>query len=445
MANVDLLSAAKVKSLKAPGDYLDGRGLYLQVRSETSKSWLLKFSMDKRAREMGLGSAFDFTLAEAREQRDELRKLIKRGIDPLEQRKAEKQAKKVEAAKAITFRAAATRLIASKRKGWKNAKHADQWTATLETYAYPVIGELPVQAVDTGLVMKILDPIWSTKTETASRVRGRIESVIEGAKAFGEYVGENPARWKGNLDATLPKPRDVHVVKNHPALPYAQLPAFLLDLRARDGIAAAAVEFGILTAARPGNVVNARWDEINRTATIEDIEHSVPVWTIAGEHMKMGDEGDEEHKIPLSAAALAVLDRMEKIRSGEFIFFSTDRGLALSDAATGALIDRMNAANIAAGRPKWIDPKSKKAKKDVVPHGFRSTFRTWAGNKTNFQREVIEKALAHQVGDETERAYDRGDLFEKRLKLMDAWAAFATSDPARSADVLPFAPIATTN
>src|SRR5258708_11926229 len=440
MAKIDLLSAAKVRSVKEPGYYLDGRGLYLQVRNETSKSWLLKYSIDKRPRAMGLGSAFDFSLAEAREQRDELRKLIKRGVDPLETKAAEEQAKKIEAAKAITFRAAAARLIASKRKGWKNKKHAEQWAATLETYAHPVIGDLPVQAVDTGLVMKILDPIWSTKTETASRVRGRIESVINSAKAYGEYIGENPARWKGNLDATLPKTSDVATVKNWPSLPYAQMPAFLQDLRAREGIAAAALEFQILTAARPGNAVVARWSEINRNAVIDDIDHSVAVWTIAGEHMKGGDEGDEEHVIPLSAAALAVLDRMEKIRTGEFVFFNGDGDGPLSDAATGALIDRMNAANEKAGRAKWID---KKSKKEIVPHGFRSSFRTWAGDKTNFQREVIEKALAHLVGDEPERAYARGDLFEKRQRLMDAWAAFATRE--HSADVLAFAPLAAAN
>jgi len=281
VAKIDQLSVYKVRSVKKPGYYLDGRGLYLQVRNESSKSWLLKYSIDKRARAMGLGSAFDFSLADARERRDDLRKLIKRGIDPLETKAAEEQAKKIEAAKAITFRAAAARLIASKRKGWKNKKHAEQWAATLETYAFPVIGDLPVQAVDTGLVMKILDPIWSTKTETASRLRGRIESVINSAKAFGEYIGENPARWKGNLDATLPKPSDVATVKNWPSLPYAQMPAFMHDLRAREGIAAAALEFQILTASRPGNAVCTRWEEINRNAVIDDIDHPVAVWTIA--------------------------------------------------------------------------------------------------------------------------------------------------------------------
>jgi integrase len=413
MSNIDLLTAAKVKSLKAPGDYLDGRGLYLQVRSETSKSWLLKYSMDKRAREMGLGSYFDFTLAEAREKRDALRKLIKAGVDPLQQRAADKQAKKLERAKQITFRDAAARFIAANRAGWKNAKHAAQWEATLKTYAYAVIGNLPVQSVDTAAVMRILDPIWSTKTETAVRVRGRIESVISAAKARGEFVGENPARWKGHLDAVLPKQSKVAKVRNHPALPYADLPAFMQDLRKREGIAAAALEFQILTASRPGNAIAARWTEFDLNAA---------VWTISGENMK----GGKDHTVPLSAAALAVLELMEKIRSGEFVFYGADAKRPLSDAATGAVLDRMGRA-------------------EIVPHGFRSTFRTWGGNKTGFAREILEKALAHLVGDETERAYDRGDAFEKRRLLMDAWAAFATSDPSRSADVLAFAPIATAN
>jgi integrase len=436
MAKIDLLSAAKVRSVKKPGYYLDGRGLYLQVRGETSKSWLLKYSIDKRPRAMGLGSALDFSLADARERRDELRKLIKRGLDPLDQKAADKQAKKIEAAKAITFRAAAERFIASKSKGWKNEKHAAQWSATLETYAYPVIGDLPVQSVDTGLVMKILDPIWSTKTETASRVRGRIESVINAAKAYGEYIGENPARWKGNLDATLAKTSDVSSVRNQAALPYVQLPEFLQDLRAREGIAADALLFQILTASRPGNAMSARWSEINLNAVIEDIDGTVAVWTVAGANMK----GKKEHKVPLSAAALAVLERMKKIRTGEFVFFAGDGDKPLSDAATGALIDRMNDARERAGLAPRCDPATGKA---VVPHGFRATFKTWAGAKTNVQKDVIEKALAHVVGNETERAYDRGDLFEKRKDLMDAWAAFATRE--HSADVLAFAPIANAN
>src|ERR1700736_4898995 len=199
---------------------LDGRGLYLQVRNESSKSWLLKFSLHKRAREMGLGSAFDFSLADAREMRDALRKQIKPGIDPIEQRKADDDEKTRERAKAITFKEACARYIAANRSGWKNLKHAAQWEATLKTYAYPLIGALPVQLIDTALVMKALDPIWSTKSETASRVRGRIETVIDACKARGEYIGENPARWKGHLETLLPKRSKVRKVRHHPALPY---------------------------------------------------------------------------------------------------------------------------------------------------------------------------------------------------------------------------------
>lgn len=416
MPKVDLLTATKVKSLKAPGDYLDGRGLYLQVRSESSKSWLLKYSIEKKAREMGLGPAGDIPLATARELRDRYRALLKQGTDPLEHRNAERLVKKLEAAKKITFRDACARFIADNKHEWKNAKHAAQWEATLKTYAYPVIGDLPVQSIDTALVLKILRPIWSTKSETASRVRGRIESVIDAARALKEYVGDNPAAWKGNLESLVPKRSKINKVKNHPALPHGDLPAFMQKLREREGIAAAALEFQILTAARPGNATGARWDEINRAATVDGIKQPVAVWTIAGDNMK----GGKDHKVPLSDAALAILDRMEKIRSGDFVFFGADGKRPLSDAATGALLDRMGRA-------------------DIVPHGFRSTFRTWVSEKTNFPREVAEKALAHVVGDDTERAYDRGDLFEKRLKLMDAWAAFATSYPARSADVIPFA------
>jgi integrase len=419
MAEIDLLSAAKVKSLKVPGDYLDGRGLYLQVRGKTSKSWVLKYSIDKRAREMGLGPAADIPLATARELRDQHRAILKQGIDPLEQKKAEKQQRALELAKAITFRAAAKRYIEANRAGWKNVKHAAQWEATLKTYAYPAIGDQSIQAVDTTLVMKILEPIWSTKSETASRVRGRIESVISAAKSRGEYVGENPARWKGHLDNLLPKRSKVRKVQNQPALPYTELPAFLQDLRGREAIVAAALEFQILTASRPGNALGAKWTEFDRKAS---------VWTIAGEDMKNG----EEHKVPLSAATLAVLDRMEKIKSGKFVFLNPTNGRPFSDAAQAAMIERMNESNLAAGRPKWLDPRSGRV---IVPHGFRSTFRDWAAER-GYQDAVAEAALGHSVPDDVVAAYKRTKFFEMRKDMMNAWATFATSDPAHSADVV---------
>jgi len=394
--------------------HADGGNLCLQVSEAQDgglrRSWIFRYAKGGKEHQMGLGPTHTITLADARAEATELRKVLYRGQDPLHQRKAGRASAAVEAAKATTFRDAAKRMIASKQKGWKNAKHASQWTSTLETYAYPLIGDLPVQAVDTGLVMKILDPIWSTKTETASRLRGRIEAVIGSAKAYGEYVGENPARWKGNLDATLAKTSDVAVKQNWPSLPYEQMPEFMRDLRQREGIAAAALEFQILTAVRPGNT--PRWAEIAGDPAI---------WTIPPENMKNGREGGDETKVPLSAAALAVLERMAKIRNGEFVFYSVDTGGALSDAAMRALIKRMNLSNVKAGRSKWIDKKSKRV---IVPHGFRSSFRSWAGDETHVQREVIEKALAHLVGDETERAYDRGDLFQKRRLLMDEWAVY---------------------
>jgi len=398
MAETDLLSAAKIKALKAPGDYLDGRGLYLQVRNETSKSWLLKYSIDNRAREMGLGSAFDFTLAEARDMRDQFRKLAKQGIDPIDHRRAQKAEKALDRARALTFKEACTRYIAANRSGWKNIKHASQWEATLKTYAYPAIGALPMQAIDTALVMKVLDPIWSTKPETASRVRGRIESVIAAAKARGEFKGENPATWKGHLDKLLPKTSKVRKVENHAALPYADLPAFIMDLRQREGIAAAAMEFLILTAARTGEVLGATWDEL-------DLRKSV--WTIPGPRMKSG----RDHQVPLSAPALAVLERMSKIANGgNSVFFGQSSGRSLSNMALLVLLRRMK-------------------RTDITSHGFRSTFRDWAAER-GYQEAVAEAALAHTVKDPVVAAYRRTTFFELRKKMMDDWAAFATGTPA---------------
>jgi integrase len=413
VAKIDLLSATKVKSLKKPGDYLDGRGLYLQVRNQSSKSWILKYSMQKRAREMGLGSAFDFDLADARDMRDRYRKLVKLGVDPIEHRKTETAERTAEKAKAVTFKDAATRYIAANRSGWKNIKHASQWEATLKAYAYPTIGALPVQAIDTALLMKVLEPIWSTKPETASRVRGRIESVIAAAKARGEFKGENPATWKGHLDKLLPKTSKVRSVENHAALPYADLPAFVIELHKREGIAASALEFLILTAARTGEVLGATWDEL-------DLRKSV--WTIPDERMKNG----REHQVPLSAPAVAVLERMSKITNGgNYVFFGQSSGRSLSNMALLVLLRRMK-------------------RHDITSHGFRSTFRDWAADR-GYQDAVAEAALAHTVPDAVVAAYRRTTFFELRKQMMDDWATFATSDPTRSADVLTFAPIATAN
>ena len=397
MAKIDLLSAAKIKNLNIPGDYLDGRGLYLQVRSAFSRSWILKYSLGKRAREMGLGPAADIPLATARELRDHYRALLKQGIDPLDHKQAEKSAKVLERVKAITFKDASARYIAANRSGWKNIKHAAQWEATLKAYAYPVIGALPVAAIDTALVMAILEPIWSTKPATASRLRGRIESVISAAKARGEFKGENPATWKGHLDKLLPKTSKVSKVQNHPALPYADLPAFMKYLHTREGIAAAAMEFLIFTAARTGEALGTTWQEI-------DFKKSI--WSIPHTRMK----GGRPHQVPLSAPAVAVLERMRKLSRGKHIFFGQSSGRPLSGMALLLLLRRMK-------------------RTDITSHGFRSTFRDWAAER-GYQDPVAEAALAHSVPDAVVAAYRRTNFFELRKKMMDDWATFATSDPA---------------
>jgi integrase len=292
----------------------------------------------------------------------------------------------------MTFREGAETYIAAHKAGWKNPKHAAQWPATLATYVYPVFGDLPVQAIDTGLVMKALEPIWTAKPETATRVRGRIESVIDWATARGYRQGENPARWRGHLENLFPKKSKVRRVEHHPALPYDEIGAFTASLRGQGGIGARALEFLILTAARTGEVIGARWDEFDLAQK---------VWTVPAERMKAG----KEHRVPLSAPALAIVEAMRETRESEFVFPGGKRGKPLSNMAMLKLLKRM-------GRD------------DLTAHGFRSSFRDWAAESTGFPSEVVEMALAHMVGDKVEAAYRRGDLFAKRRQLMEAWARY---------------------
>jgi integrase len=405
------LSTVAVRNAK-PGMHADGGGLYLQTTEAAdhtvSKSWLFRFTTGRTVtsqsgkqrreeRQMGLGSLADVSLAEAREHAAACRQLRKQGIDPIESRRAAKAERLVAAAKAMTFDQAAAAYIASHRAGWRNPKHAAQWKATLATYVSPVFGSLPVSSIDTGLVLKTLEAIWATKPETAGRVRGRIEAVLDWTTARGYRTGENPARWRGHLDKLLPARSKVRKVRHHPALAYAELPAFLAALREQQGAGARALEFTILTVARTNETVGARWSEFDLLGK---------VWTAPAEHMKAG----REHRVPLSAAAVAVLRRMEAVREGEQVF-PGDRRTALSNMAMLMLLRRM-------GRD------------DLTVHGFRSTFRTWAAECTSFPREVIEAALAHLVGDATEQAYQRGDLFEKRRRLMAAWADYCARAPA---------------
>lgn len=391
------LTALKVSRPLPVGMHADGAGLYLQVTGNGAKSWIFRFSIRGKAREMGLGSFAVVSLADARAKAAACRTLRLDGIDPIEARQAQHAQAALDAAKAITFKEAAERYIAAHRAGWKVAKHASLWTNTLSTYAYPVIGKVSVQAVDTGLVLRILEPIWNTKPETAGRVRGRIEAILDWAKSRGLRKGENPARWRGHLQYQLPARSKVRRVKHHAALPYAELPKLMMALREQDGIGARALEFTILTAARTGEIIGATRDEANVDEKL---------WTVPAARMKAG----REHRVPLSPRALAVLKDMTHPANGEhaFIFPGGKRGKPLSNMAMAKVLKRMDCENI-------------------TVHGFRSTFRDWAAERTNYPNEVVEMALAHAVSDKVEAAYRRGDLFEKRRRLMADWAAYCNA------------------
>jgi integrase len=381
----------------------DGGGLYVQT-GPAGGSWLFRYRLSpQQLREMGLGSLHTLTLAEAREKARECRKLRLDGLDPLEERKRSRLRARLDAASSLTFREATERYVTAHQSEWSNSVHARQWPASLQNFVFPVFGDLPVAAIDTALVMRAIEPIWNEKTETASRVRGRIESILDWAKVLGYRQGENPARWRGHLDELLPKRNKIRRVEHHPALPYAEIGQFMADLREIDGIPAQALEFAILTAARSGEVIFARWSEINFADRF---------WTIPEERMKAG----KEHRVPLSDAAMAIVNQMAAIRSSELVFPGS-RGGALGNMA-------MRRVTIEMGR------------RDIVPHGFRSTFRDWVSERTNFPSEMAELALAHGVGGKVEQAYRRGDMFERRRTLMQSWAAFCDTPAAAGGDVV---------
>jgi integrase len=395
------LNALKVNKVKVPGYYGDGGGLFLQVSRYGSKSWVFRFKTGGRLREMGLGSLDTYGLAEARERARECRKLRDEGKDPIEERRTARDRAKLGAARTMTFRECADRYITAHEASWKNPKHAAQWPATLAEYVYPSFGSLPVQAIDTALVMKAIEPIWNEKPETASRVRGRTEAILDYATARGFRTGENPARWRGHLDKLLPKKTKVRRVEHHAALPFAEMGGFLAELRQQRGIGAKALEFAILTAVRTGEAIGAPWDEFDLAER---------TWTIPPERMKT----DKEHRVPLSDVALAILEDLGKVRRGNFVFSGNRAGQPLSNMAMTMTLRRM-------GRG------------ELTVHGFRSSFRDWAAERTGFPAEVAEMALAHAVPDAVERAYRRGDLFQKRRQLMDAWAKFCRTAPAAGA------------
>lgn len=418
MPKAEKLTALKIERIKDPGMYADGHGLYLQVTAaagdrEPAKSWIFRYMLRGRAREMGLGPLHTVGLSLARELALKQRQLRLQGIDPIEARRAERARGALEAAKVITFSECAERYITGHRAAWRNAKHAAQWGATLATYAEPIIGALSVQSIDTGLVMRVLEQkvplpgtkepasLWIARAETAGRLRQRIETILDWAKVRGFRDGENPARWKGHLDKLLPARGKVRKVKHHAALPYGELPELLTRIRACEGEPARALEFTILTAARTGEVIGARCGELNLADKI---------WTVPAARMK----GGKLHRVPLSPRAVELIQaRLTRRGDNAAVFSGRQPEAPLSNMALTMLLRRL-------GRG------------DLTVHGFRSTFRDWAAERTNYPNHVVEMALAHAVGDKVEAAYRRGDLFEKRRRLMAEWARFCAESPRPS-------------
>jgi integrase len=408
-----------VNAATESGHYADGltRGLYLQISPTGTKSWSFRYRdrITGKLREMGLGPLDVIGLEQARKKAIELRAIVQDDRDPIMERKAKRAALRIEHAKALTFDEVARACIDARRPGWTNPKHAEQWTSTLASYASPVFGKILVRDIDTGLVLKALEQemklkdgsrvsFWAAKNETANRVRARIEAVLAWATVRGYRTGDNPARWKGHLDQSLPKPSKVQAKEHHAALPYVDAYEFITALRAQEGIAAMALEFTILSAARTGEVIGAKWDEF-------DIDTAL--WTIPGTRMK----AKREHVVPLSPRAIEILTPLRSARTDDFVFPGGKAHKPLSNMAMAVLLKRMK-------------------RLDITVHGFRSTFRDWAGETTNFPREVAEHALAHQLADKAEAAYQRGTLLDKRRKLMEAWARYCATPKSNGAKVV---------
>lgn len=402
------LTAIEVKNLSAKGLHFVGgvAGLALQVLPTGGRTWVLRVKVGAKRRDMGLGGFPDVTLAQAREAAREARAKVRQGIDPIEESKAARSALRATQAAALTFMQCAQFYIAAHEAGWKNAKHGQQWRNTLEMYAYPVIGSMLVRDVGLAHILAIVEPIWNTKTETASRVRNRVELVLDWATARAYRDGLNPARWRGHLDKLLPARSKAQKVEHHPALSVEAMPGFMVRLREANGMGARALEFAILTASRSGEVRGATWAEMNL---------ETKVWTVPAARMKAG----KEHRVPLSNRAVALLRSLPREVDNELVFPAPRSG-QLSDMTLSAVLRRLEVP--------------------AVPHGFRSTFRDWAAERTNYPNEVCEMALAHSIGDKTEAAYRRGDLFTKRVNMMEAWSAYCDK-PATSLSSVAYLPM----
>jgi integrase len=403
MVRIRVLSALKIKQDLKPGMYSDGLGLYLQVRPGNAKSWIFRYRTHGKLRDMGLGPLHSVSLAEAREKAALCRTARLNGLDPLEERRKDETANIIEASRAITFEQCAESYITTHKDGWKNGKHASQWTATLRTYVYPVFQGKAVAEINDELVLQVLRPIWKGKTETASRVRGRIERILDWARVMKYRTGDNPARWRGHLDHLLPKRSKVAAIIHHAALPIDETPAFIQILRREATVTARALEYCILTATRTNETLGMRWDEVDESAQL---------WTVPSVRMK----ASRDHRVPLAPEALLILAEMREIRTSEYVFPGGRAQRPLSSMAFLMMLRRLK-------------------RTDITAHGFRSTFRDWAAERTAFPNEVVEMALAHTIGNKVEAAYRRGDLFNKRRQLAEAWASFCSGTTDIASDL----------
>ncbi|WP_458094758.1 tyrosine-type recombinase/integrase [Roseomonas sp. WA12] len=395
----------KIKALTSPGRYGDGGGLWLQVRDAEHRSWLFRYTRHGKAREMGLGPFPDVSLADARQHAQTQRALLRDGVDPLVRRQETKAAAAAEAQKTtLTFKQVAERFHAAHQASWRNEKHRAQWLTQMEAYVFPVFGSMPVERVGTAEVLNALEPIWHEKSQTAVVQRGRIEAVLDYAKAREWRTGENPARWRGHLGKLLPPRSRITKVEHHAALPWAEVGAFMASIRASPDLAARALELLILTAVRTNEAMGAEWAEIDMAKAL---------WTIPADRMK----GKKEHRVPLSKSALALLECLREAGEGRYLFPSPRGKKPLSTRACAVLLGRMK-------------------RTDLTVHGFRSTFRDWAAERSTFPREVAEAALAHTLRNQVEAAYQRGDLLAKRAQLMEAWGRYC-GQVAKAGEVVP--------
>ena len=411
------LSAKEVRDLKHRGRGLNitypvggVAGLLMQITPTGARSWVLRTMVGSKRREIGLGGFPDVTLAQARERAREAKEAIRQGIDPIEQRRAARAALTAQQARGLNFAGAMEAYLKIKLTEFNNDKHRKQWRASLDAYAVPRLGPMLVSEITVHELARTLEPIWLTKTETASRLRGRIEAVMAWATVQGHREGDNPARWRGNLDAILPKPSKVSKVEHHPALALADVASWFADLRKRDGMATRALEFLTMTAARSGEIRGATWAEIDTIAAL---------WTIPADRMK----ASKEHRVPLTPNAVALLKALPKMKGSDFVFPAA-RGGMLSDMALSACMKRINEAKIGG----YIDSRSGRP---AVPHGIRSSFRDWVSEHTDYPRDMAEISLAHSVGSDVERAYRRGDQIEKRRAMMADWGQFITNEIKR--------------